>query len=124
MRRPPGTPFRFAIKARDSGHAVRAFLLGPGVECEGIRQDAYDVPAQRQAFADRGGERLACGTCLRTRQMEGPDRFDNAGTRRPDYLGGPRLDVLSRLREEGTGHAVILGCGHQAPCRRPHEAAR
>lgn len=65
--------FRFAGKALDSGHAVRAFLLGAGVECEGIREGAYDVPAQMQAFADRGGELLACGTCLRSRQMEGSD---------------------------------------------------
>lgn len=63
--------FRFALRALDSGHAVRAFLLGPGVECAGIRQGSYDVPDQMQAFADRGGELLACGTCLRSRQMEG-----------------------------------------------------
>lgn len=48
--------FRFAVKALDSGHTVRVFLLGPGVESEGIRQGAYDVPEQMQAFADRGGE--------------------------------------------------------------------
>lgn len=65
--------FRFAVKALDSGHTVRVFLLGPGVESEGIRQGAYDVPEQMQAFADRGGELLACGTCLRSRQMEGSD---------------------------------------------------
>lgn len=65
--------FRFAVKARDCGHAVRAFLLGPGVECEAIQQGAYDVPAQMQAFTERGGELLACGTCLRSRQMDGSD---------------------------------------------------
>ena len=65
--------FRFAVKALDSGHFVRVFLLGSGVECEGIREGVYDVPVQMQAFADRGGELLACGTCLRSRQMEGTD---------------------------------------------------
>ncbi len=65
--------FRFAVKALDSEHAVRVFLLGPGVECESIRQGAYDVPAQAHAFAERGGELLACGTCLRARRMEGSD---------------------------------------------------
>ena len=65
--------FRFAVKALDSGHTVRVFLLGAGVESEGIRQGAYDVPEQMRAFADRGGELLACGTCLRSRQMEGSD---------------------------------------------------
>ncbi len=65
--------FRFAVKALESGHTVRAFLLGPGVECEGIRQGAYDVPHQMRAFADRGGELLACGTCLRSRHMGGSD---------------------------------------------------
>ena len=65
--------FRFAVKALESGHAVRAFLLGPGVECESIRKGAYDLPEQVQAFADRGGEILACGTCLRARHVEGSD---------------------------------------------------
>ncbi len=65
--------FRFAVKALDSGHTVRLFLLGPGVECESIHHDAYDVPGQMQAFADRGGVLLACGTCLRSRQMKGSD---------------------------------------------------
>ena len=65
--------FRFAVKALDSGHTVRVFLLGAGVESEGIRQGAYDVPEQMQAFAGRGGELLTCGTCLRARQMGGSD---------------------------------------------------
>ena len=65
--------FRFAVRALESGHTVRAFLLGPGVECEGIRQGAYDVPEQMRALADRGGELLACGTCLRLRHMGGSD---------------------------------------------------
>ena len=65
--------FRFAVKALEGGHPVRTFLLGAGVECEGIREGSYDVPAQMQAFAERGGELLACGTCLRSRQMEGSD---------------------------------------------------
>lgn len=64
---------RFAVKALDGGHAVRVFLLGCGVEAEGLRQGAYDVPAQMEAFAERGGELLACGTCLRSRQMAGSD---------------------------------------------------
>ncbi len=63
--------FRFSVKALDSGHTVRVFLLGAGVESERIHQDAYDVPEQIQAFTDRGGEVLACGTCLRSRQMDG-----------------------------------------------------
>lgn len=67
------TAWRFALKAVESGHTVRAFLLGQGVECEGIREDTYDVPAQMQAFADCGGELLACGTCLRARQMGGTE---------------------------------------------------
>jgi sulfur relay (sulfurtransferase) complex TusBCD TusD component (DsrE family) len=65
--------FRFAVKALDSGHAVRAFLLGPDVECEEIRHDRYDVPGPMRTFAQRGGELLACGTCLRARQMDGSD---------------------------------------------------
>ena len=65
--------FRFAIQAIDSGHAVRVFLLGAGVECQDVRQGAYDVPERMRAFVDRGGELLACGTCLRARRMEATD---------------------------------------------------
>jgi len=65
--------FRFGIQAIESGHAVRVFLLGAGVECQDVRQDPYDVPERMQAFVDRGGELVACGTCLRARRMEGRD---------------------------------------------------
>ena len=65
--------FRFAVKALEGGHAVRTFLVGAGVECEGIREGSYDVPAQMQAFTEHGGGLLACGTCLRSREMEGSD---------------------------------------------------
>jgi sulfur relay (sulfurtransferase) complex TusBCD TusD component (DsrE family) len=63
--------FRFAVKALDSGHAVRAFLIGQGVECGNVQQGAYDVPEKMRTFAARGGELFACGTCLRARPLEG-----------------------------------------------------
>ena len=65
--------FRFAIQAVGSGHAVRVFLLGAGVECQDVRQGTYDVSERMRAFVDQGGELLACGTCLRARRMEGTD---------------------------------------------------
>lgn len=65
--------FRFGVKAVEGGHTVRCFLLGAAVECEAIRGGPYDVAEQMRAFAERGGAVLACGTCLRARQMEGTE---------------------------------------------------
>ncbi len=65
--------FRFGVKALENGHEVRLFLLGEAVECEGVSHPQFDVPGQMAAFAERGGGILACGTCLRSRHMEGTE---------------------------------------------------
>jgi uncharacterized protein involved in oxidation of intracellular sulfur len=65
--------FRFATTGRKQGHETKVFLMGEGVECEGIHDARYDVAGQLKGFADAGGEILACGTCLKSRQMEGTD---------------------------------------------------
>ncbi len=62
---------RFGVTAREGGHAVRMFLLNAGVEVERIQDPAFDVPDQLSRFVGRGGEVLACGTCLDTRNMDG-----------------------------------------------------
>jgi len=80
--------FRFAVKALDSGHPVRAFLLGPGVECAGIRQGAYDVPAQMHGLCGpwRGAIGLRHLPALTSHGGLGPlPDLDNAGSRRPDH---------------------------------------
>lgn len=65
--------FRFAVTAKKQGHEVRLFLMGEAVECEGLTHEKYDVDAQLKAFAEIGGEILACGTCLKSRQLNETD---------------------------------------------------
>lgn len=64
---------RFAVTAKKGGHEVKVFLMGEAVECEGLTHDKYNVDAQLQEFIAAGGEVLACGTCLKSRQKEGSD---------------------------------------------------
>jgi uncharacterized protein involved in oxidation of intracellular sulfur len=61
---------RFGVTAKADGHDVRMFLLNSGVEIERIQDPKFDVPGQLSKFVNRGGQVLACGTCLDTRDME------------------------------------------------------
>jgi uncharacterized protein involved in oxidation of intracellular sulfur len=61
--------FRFAVTARKQGHEVKLFLMGEAVECEGLSHHTYNVDEQLKAFVNSGGEILACGTCLKSRQL-------------------------------------------------------
>ena len=54
-----------------AGHAVSVFLLGSGVEIENIDHKTYDVKNTLADFLHYGGKLLACGTCLKSRQIEG-----------------------------------------------------
>jgi uncharacterized protein involved in oxidation of intracellular sulfur len=63
--------FRFATTSRKSGHEVKVFLMGEAVECENLTHEKYDVSGQLTAFVDAGGTILACGTCLKSRQLNG-----------------------------------------------------
>ena len=65
--------FRFAVTAKKQGHEVKLFLMGEAVECEGLKHEKYNVDEQLQAFIDVGGEILACGTCLKSRQLDGSE---------------------------------------------------
>lgn len=62
---------RFAVTAKKSGHAVKVFLMGEGVEIEHLVHERFNVAEQVQAFYALEGEILACGTCLLSRGMEG-----------------------------------------------------
>jgi len=62
--------FRFAVTAKKRGHKVKVFLMGEAVECEGLTHEKYNVDEQLQAFVNAGGELLACGTCLKSRQLD------------------------------------------------------
>ena len=65
--------FRFAATSRKSGHEVKVFLMGEAVECENLSHEKYDVAGQLKVFLESGGSILACGTCLKSRQMNGTD---------------------------------------------------
>jgi uncharacterized protein involved in oxidation of intracellular sulfur len=62
--------FRFAVTAKKQGHEVKVFLMGEAVECEGLTHEKYNVDEQLKNFASLGGEILACGTCLKSRQLD------------------------------------------------------
>ena len=64
---------RFAVTAKKTGHEVKVFLMGEAVEIENMTHETYDVAAQVQAFDELDGEILACGTCLKSHNMEGSD---------------------------------------------------
>ena len=63
--------FRFAVTAKKQGHEVKVFLMGEAVECEGLTHVKYNVDEQLKTFVGIGGEILACGTCLKSRNLEG-----------------------------------------------------
>src|SRR5215211_7071282 len=61
---------RFANTAILEGHQVKIFLLGAGVEIEGIRSEKFNDQEQLQKFNELSGTMLACGTCIKSRQMQ------------------------------------------------------
>ena len=65
--------FRFAVTAKKQGHEVKVFLMGEAVECEGLIHEKYNVDEQLRNFVAIGGEILACGTCLKSRQLSSTD---------------------------------------------------
>jgi sulfur relay (sulfurtransferase) complex TusBCD TusD component (DsrE family) len=65
--------FRFSVTAKKQGHEVKVFLMGEAVECEGLTHEKYNVDEQLKMFISVGGEILACGTCLKSRQLNGTD---------------------------------------------------
>ncbi len=64
---------RFAVTAKKNAHEVKVFLMGEAVEIENLTHEKFDVAAQITAFHEAGGELLACGTCLKSRNLEGSE---------------------------------------------------
>jgi sulfur relay (sulfurtransferase) complex TusBCD TusD component (DsrE family) len=62
--------FRFAVTTKKQGYEVKVFLMGEAVECEGLTHEKYNVAEQLKKFVEIGGEILACGTCLKSRQLD------------------------------------------------------
>ncbi len=63
--------FRLANYSVQEGDTVSIFLLGKGVEAPTMSSKDYDVKGLMEKFFDAGGEILACGTCLKSRNNEG-----------------------------------------------------
>lgn len=64
---------RFAVTAKKQGHEVKVFLMGEGVEIESITHEKYNVAVQFDLYHEAGGIMLACGTCLKSRSMDGTE---------------------------------------------------
>lgn len=65
--------FRFAVTSKKRGHEVKVFLMGEAVECEGLTHEKFNVDEQLKTFVSLGGEILACGTCLKSRNLSGSE---------------------------------------------------
>jgi len=61
---------RLSVTAKKNGHDVKVFLIGEAVEIENLNHTKYDVAGQIKSFYELKGEILACGTCLKSRNME------------------------------------------------------
>jgi hypothetical protein len=64
--------FRLANHSKNQGDTVMVFLLAKGVEVDNLVKDNKDLEEQVDTFLKKGGEILGCGTCLKSRNMDGP----------------------------------------------------
>jgi uncharacterized protein involved in oxidation of intracellular sulfur len=64
--------YRLGTFALEQGDSVRTFLLGRGVESE-VEHPKFNVREQVQKYLQKGGQIYACGTCMKSRQMESSD---------------------------------------------------
>ncbi|MGE4496644.1 MAG: DsrE/DsrF/TusD sulfur relay family protein [Deferribacterales bacterium] len=60
---------RFGAASLRKGHEVKIFLMSKGVESIKIDSGKYNVKAMFDEFTDGGGVLLACGTCIKSREM-------------------------------------------------------
>ena len=63
--------FRFVVTSLLKQQEVKVFLLGRGVEIEQIKDEQFNVTKLTDRFLHAGGHILACGTCLKMRNIEG-----------------------------------------------------
>jgi|SRR3989338_4165134 len=64
--------YRLANFALKEGDKVRVFLLARGVESE-VKHTKDNIEEQVRKFLSNGGEIYACGTCMKSRQMDSRD---------------------------------------------------
>lgn len=61
--------FRLANFSKKEGEAVRIFLVGKAVEYEQYSEAKFPSKDEAQKFVGSGGEILACGTCMKSRNQ-------------------------------------------------------
>lgn len=61
---------RFANTSLLEDHQIKIFLLGKGVEIESIKDEKFNVSEQLDRLKQLGGQILACGTCIKSRNMQ------------------------------------------------------
>ena len=64
--------FRLANHSKNEGDTVQVFLLAKGVEVDNLVKENKDLEEQVDTFLEKGGEIQGCGTCLKSRNMDGP----------------------------------------------------
>ena len=60
--------FRFANLALGKKNGIKVFLMNSGVECL-VDTGKFNVKALSEKFQNDGGKVLACGTCIKSRNM-------------------------------------------------------
>ena len=63
---------RLANFSKSKGDTVHIFLLGKGVEVDKLVEENKDLKEQVDAFLEKGGTILGCGTCLHSRKNDEP----------------------------------------------------
>ncbi len=64
---------RLAKYSLNQGDEVKIFLSGRGVEIDMIDDQKFNVREQARLVLDSGGQFLACGTCLKLRELAGSE---------------------------------------------------
>ena len=61
---------RLAIYSQSKGDTVFVFVLGKGVDAFNNDSSKFDVQKISQEFVSKGGQILACATCIKLRGKE------------------------------------------------------
>ena len=84
--------FRLANTALEDGHTVEAFLLGDGVDAPDLEAEKVNPHGMMAKYDREGGELLACGTCMDSRDIS-PDDL------RPRSTMGELLEIVESADE-------------------------
>ncbi len=63
---------RLANYSKNQGDTVQIFLLAKGVEVDKLVEENEDLKQQVDAFLEKGGSIMGCGTCLKSRKNDEP----------------------------------------------------